>query len=362
MPSFIPGLELNRQFFSSVVKPILDTNYPELKYSAARIGFGSDVLGFDTKRSTDHDWGFRIELFLEDDDYLELKDEISECLSKELPSEFLGYSTHFGEPDKNGVRVIGAITEGSVKHRIEFHTISSFFKSFLGIQPNSQISELDWLSFPEQRLLAIASGAIFHDDLNRLSEIRQKYSYYPNEIWLYLLSKQWEIIAEEMPFPGRAAELEDELGLQILVTNQIAKLMKLCFLLEKRYAPYSKWFGTAFSKLNCGPILLPIFREVLTEKDWAKKQKLLVKAYSIGATMHNQLKITDSVEIKITPFFDRPYLIINAMDFAEAIRAKITLDTLINFDPKIGSINQISNETFILDDISLIRKFYNSLN
>lgn len=361
MPSFIPGIELNRQFFSSVVKPILDKNYPELKYSAARIGYGSDVLGFDTERSTDHDWGFRIELFLEDNDYMELKDEISECLSNELPPEFLGYSTHFGEPDEKGVRVISTLTEGSVNHRIEFYTMSSFFESFLGIQPNSQISELNWLSFPEQRLLAITCGAVYHDDFKRLSEIRQKFSYYPNEIWLYLMSKQWEIIAEEMPFPGRAAELEDELGLQLLIANQIAKLMKLCFLMEKRYTPYSKWFGTAFSKLNCSSSLLPIFREALAEKDWDKKQKLLVKAYNITAKLHNQLKITDSIEIKITPFFDRPYLIINAIDFADALRAKITSDNLLNIEPKIGSINQISNETFVLDDISLIRKIYNSL-
>ncbi|HUT80654.1 MAG TPA: DUF4037 domain-containing protein [Candidatus Bathyarchaeia archaeon] len=361
MPSFIPGLELNRIFFSSIIKPILNRNYPKLNYSAARIGFGSDVLGFDTVRSMDHDWGLRLELFLEEKDYLELKDEILYCFSNELPHEFHGYSTCFGEPDEKGVRVNEFHTKGLVNHRIEIHTIDSFFQKFLGLQPYSDLSVFDWLSFPEQRLLAITSGAVYYDGLMKLSEIREKFSYYPNEIWLYLMMKQWSIIAEEMAFPGRAAELKDELGLQILVTNQIAKLMKLCFLMEKRYAPYSKWLGTAFSKLNCSTKLSPIFRKALVEKEWSKKQEFLVKAYTFVATIHNDLQITDSIEIKITPFHDRPYLIINAVDFIEAIRAKITSETLLNIKPEIGSINQISNETFILDDISLIRKIFRSV-
>ncbi|MHA1654890.1 MAG: hypothetical protein ACTSWT_00045 [Candidatus Heimdallarchaeota archaeon] len=69
MSEFIPGLELNRRFYNEIVKPILKKNYPNLSYSVARIGFGSDVLGFDTERSTDHDWGPRLELFLEKKEY-----------------------------------------------------------------------------------------------------------------------------------------------------------------------------------------------------------------------------------------------------------------------------------------------------
>ena len=360
MPTFIPGLELNRQFFSSIVKPILDRNFPDLKYSIARIGFGSDVLGYDNKRSTDHDWGLRLELFLEESDYKNLKDEISNYFSKELSYEFLGYSTHFGETNEKGVRVTEAKTKGLIKHRIEFHTIKSFFRDFLGIDPFSELSVFDWLSFPEQRLLAVTSGEVYHDGLMQLTLLREKFSYYPNEIWLYLMMRQWELIAEEIAFPGRAAELEDELGLQLLVANQIKKLMKLCFMLEKKYPPYSKWFGTAFNKLNCSSQLLPIFRSTLNEIKWIKKQELLIKAYSIVASLHNNLKITEQIEIKVMPFFDRPYLIINARDFANAIRSKIASCTVLKIGSKIGSINQITNETFILDEISLIEAIYDS--
>ncbi|HUU78221.1 MAG TPA: DUF4037 domain-containing protein [candidate division Zixibacteria bacterium] len=360
MPSFIPGLELNRQFYFSHVKPILEKHYPKLKYSVARIGFGSDVLGFDTERSTDHDWGPRLELFLSENDFKKLKDEISNYFSKELPSKFLGYSTHFGEPDEKGVRVVEQITEGYVNHRIEIQTLDSFFNKILGINPNSELSELDWLSLPEQRLLSVTKGEVYHDGLMKLIEIRKKFSYYPEDIWYYLLAKQWDIIAEEMPFLGRSAELGDELNLELLVINQIKKIMKLCFLMEKSYAPYNKWFGIAFKNLNCSQQLTPIFKKIIWERDWDKKQEFLIEVYFNIATLHNKLKITNPIDIKIAPFHNRPYLIINTVDFANNIRTKIKSKILLDENFKIGSINQISNETFILDDLKLIKRFFSS--
>ena len=52
MPEFLPGLELSRAFYEEVVRGIVG-NVP---HSAALLGYGSDVLGFDTERSTDHGW------------------------------------------------------------------------------------------------------------------------------------------------------------------------------------------------------------------------------------------------------------------------------------------------------------------
>ena len=68
MPDFLPGLELNRIFYIEAVKPILDREFPALQYSAALIGGGSEVLGFDTEMSSDHHWGPRVMLFFADED------------------------------------------------------------------------------------------------------------------------------------------------------------------------------------------------------------------------------------------------------------------------------------------------------
>ena len=37
---------------------------------------------------------------------------------------------------------------------------------------------------------------------------------------------------------------------RIVTARMAEKLMRLCFLIERRYAPYSKWFGAAFSRLT----------------------------------------------------------------------------------------------------------------
>ncbi|MFJ9541433.1 hypothetical protein ACIRPX_29800 [Streptomyces sp. NPDC101225] len=60
----LPGLELAQPFCLQVVAPVLDTALRGMPYSAAPIGCGSEVQGFDTVRSTDHAWGPRVQVSL----------------------------------------------------------------------------------------------------------------------------------------------------------------------------------------------------------------------------------------------------------------------------------------------------------
>jgi hypothetical protein len=359
MTQFISGIELNKHFYFHAVKPLLDKYFPKLKYSTARLGSGSDVLGFDTARSTDHDWGPRLELFLSEEDFDVLKDEISNKLSEELPKEFMGYPTNYRIAD-DGVKIIDPIKDGNIDHNIEFYTVKSFFQKRLGKDPFKAISDIDWLTFPEQQLLSVTSGAVYYDGLKDLKIAREKFSYYPENVWLYLLKQQWFILGEESPFPGRAAEINDEIGAHILAINQVSKLMKLCFLIEKQYAPYSKWFFSAFRKLNSADTLLPLIKKIITAKEWLEKEKYLTKAYTIVAQMHNDLKITEPIDINVMTFHNRPYLIINWDDFIQKIDEKIP-DTSPLKKFKLGSIDQITKETYILCYRDLIESIYSQL-
>src|SRR5437667_257304 len=60
MTDFIPGLELAGRFYDEAVRPILDRDFPGIAHSAALIGPGSEVLGFDTPMSRDHHWAPRV--------------------------------------------------------------------------------------------------------------------------------------------------------------------------------------------------------------------------------------------------------------------------------------------------------------
>jgi hypothetical protein len=53
---FTPGTELSGAFYRDAVRPLLGGR----PHAAALLGWGSEVLGLDTPRSTDHGWGPRL--------------------------------------------------------------------------------------------------------------------------------------------------------------------------------------------------------------------------------------------------------------------------------------------------------------
>ncbi len=356
IPEFIAGLKLSELFYSEAVSPILASNFPTVRYSASLLGSGSEVLGFDTIQSTDHHWGPRLQVFLSDDDSATYAKRIDKALSEQLPRQFRGYSTNFGPPDQIGVRLPRDIELGPVSHLVEITTIQSFFGSFLGIDPDDELQVIDWLTIPEQKLLSVTGGRVFHDGLGRLNQVRQKFSYYPRDIWLYLLAAQWSLIAEEEAFIGRTGDVGDELGSRIIAARLVRALMKLCFLMERQYAPYGKWFGTAFGRLTCSKKLAPIFREVLRAESWQEREQYLSRAYSIVAEIQNALGITQPLDTKVSPFYNRPYQVVHSERFAYEIRKAINDQEVRKIRVSIGSIDQFVDCTDIMSEPQLYRR------
>lgn len=354
MTKFIKGKKLSELFFIEIVKPLLKKYYPNLKYSAGLLGHGSDVIDFDTPRSMDHDWGPRVLLFLSKEDFKKKK-QISEMFSKELPYTFRGFSTHFGAPDEKGVKVSEKIKSGKIRHRIEIFSIESFFKEYLNFDIKQDICVYDWLLFPEQKLLTITAGKVFYDKLG-LKKIIKKIRYFPKDVWYYLLVSQWTRISQEEHFMGRCGELNDEIGSKIIATRLVQSIMRLCFLMEKEYAPYSKWFGTAFAKLKSAKILTPIFHKIISSENWKEREKYLSKTYEIIANMHNELKITKQLSTNVTKFHDRPYLVIHGDIFAEEIKKQIKNKDIMNIKSNIGSVNQITNTVDLLENNELLQR------
>jgi hypothetical protein len=356
VPKFIPGLKLSRLFYRRIVQPILDREFPGLRYSAALIGWGSEVLGFDTTMSRDHHWGPRVLLFLSKQDYPGLHEQIDRVLANNLPYEFLGYSTNFSKPEPNGVRHPEQLTTGPVNHMIQIYTPSGFLRTRLGFDDSRTISVFDWLTFPQQRLLELTTGEVFHDGIGELEKIRRQFSYYPRDIWLYVLAAQWTRISQEEAFVGRTGDVDDELGSQIVAARIVRELMKLSFLLERQYAPYTKWFGSAFSKLRIAKSLKPLLIEVLSAKDWKLRENSLSKAYSIVVKKQNSLKITKALSVDTTNYFGRPYLVIHADEIAIAIRQAIRNPEVRKIRTWVGAIDQFTDSTDVISDTQLGRK------
>ena len=169
---------------------------------------------------------------------------VNEVLRNELPTKFRGYSTHFSKPNPldNGTRLAEEIESRPVEHLIEIETISGYWQRTGRIDPFHELTVTEWLTIPQQQLLEWTAGKVFHDDL-RLGDLRQKFAWYPQDVWLYLLASQWAHLAEIEAFVGRTWQVGDELGFHLLKTRVVDQIVRLCFLMEKRYVPYAKWLG-----------------------------------------------------------------------------------------------------------------------
>jgi hypothetical protein len=306
------------------------------------LGGGSDVLGFDDHRSPDHDWGPQVNLFFSTDDYETLGTDIYTLLSNKLPFTFRGFSTHFDDDYLMGYR-----SEYPIIHRARTHSVDSFFTYYLGFNPANGVTEIDWLRTPEQKLRTIRSGKIFHDGLSILHEIKSKLSWYPDDFWCYLMACQWGRIDQEEPFVARCGDVGDELGSRVVAARQVKEIMHLCFYMEKEFAPYTKWFGTAFSKLRCAQKLDPLLKQIFLQEDWKDREKILSDVYLILAEMHNELSITEYIEPEITWFHDRPYLVPHSERFYRALIAKVQSPLLKSLERPIGSVNQFTDSTDI---------------
>jgi hypothetical protein len=354
---FLPGLDLSEAFYEEAVEPFMDEHFPELVYSAVRIGHGSDVLGYDTAQSMDHDWGPKLQIFLNDSDYSSAKEGLDTKLRENLPYEIRGFPTNF-KINEDGSSVMSPIDSGPVNHRITIDTISGFFIGYLGFNPTEDFRIIDWLVLPQQILLSIAKGRVFHDGLEKMNPIVEKLEYYPHDLWLYLLSNQWERIAQEVAFMGRCGQVGDELGSRIIATRQISDIMNLCFLMERQYAPYIKWFGTAFSKLKSAKILTPLFNKIMNASTWQERQDFLTGVYRYVAKLHNELRITESLATEVSQFHDRPFMIIHADKFADAIHAKIEDNEVKQLPNYLGAIDQYVDSTEVLSYTEKFRRFW----
>jgi hypothetical protein len=346
------GLELCRDFHAEAVRPLLAESYPGLRYAAGRIGPGSDVLGFDTQRSVDHDWGPRLDLFLTLEDVARHGEAISAMLSRRLPKQFRGWPTNF-EPRHARIRVM-VMTDGPVAHRVMVTDVGGWCDALLGFDARAGVSTADWLATPTQRLAEVTGGAVFHDDIGELTAIRQRLAWYPEDVWRYLLACQWMRIAEEEAFVGRTAEVGDELGSRLVTGRLVRDVMRLCLLLARRYPPYGKWLGSAFTGLPAARDIAGALETALTTTDASARQAALCTAYELTGGWQNRLGIAAPVDATRRMFHNRPFPVIGADRFAHALRERIE-DADVAALPPVGAIDQYVDNTALLVQPDLLR-------
>lgn len=340
------GIELSLRFYREVLRPLLDECLGDVPHSAALLGPGSEVLGYDTERSKDHDWGPRLLVFLTTGDAERHALRVDELLAERLPPTFLGHPTRF---------VVTADADGQARHRVVVVGLAQWLTDRLGFDPRAGVTAVDWLATPTQRLAEMTAGAVFHDGLRELDRVRDLLAWYPPDVWRYVLACQWTRIGQEEAFVGRCGEVGDRLGSAVVAARLVRDVIRLMLLMARRYPPYSKWLGTAFAGLPAAAGLGPTLAAVLASTDWRDRERHLCAAYETVATAHNTLGLTEPLEPTVRPFYDRPFRVIDAPRFARALRSTITDPTLRDLPP-IGAIDQLVDSTDGLGDLRLLRR------
>ena len=340
------GIELSGRFYREVVAPWLERTAPGLDHAAALIGYGSELLGFDDETSRDHNWGPRVHLFVSGEDFARhaqrLVDEFALAAPPSFAGEPIGWRSRPHPPSP------GPAAVGDLRHGLEIHTLGATLDRILGIRSVDGLLPAQWLGFAEQRLLAFTGGAVFHDGNGRLSAARSTLAYFPDDVWRYKIASQWQRIGNEQAFVGRAGQVRDDLGSRVVAARLVRDVMRMSFLLERRYAPYAKWFGSGFARLAIAQDLTPHLDRALSADGWRERGAALAAAYLLLARRQQADGLLGETEPVIGPYFDRPFTTINAEALAAAVQGQIRDPRLRELQP-VGSIDQITDSTPVLE-------------
>jgi hypothetical protein len=332
--SFTPARVLTEAFHAEVIRPLLGAT----PYAAGLLGWGSDVLGYDTERSTDHGWGPRLSIFVDADQVGRTK----AAIDGGLPQTFGGHPLRFGWDTQEPV------------HHICVSTLGDWLTGQLGVDASQGMTTRDWLVVPQQQLLGVVAGQVYADD-GRLGPVRTDLSWYPDDVWLWLLACQWRRIDQEEPFVQRTAEVGDDLGSAVVTARLVRDLMRLSLLMARAYTPYTKWLGTAFAALDHDDGLDQALRRAVTAQDLPGREQALTEAYGLVAGRHNALRITEAVEPTVRQFHDRPGMVLGAGRFAEACLREVR-DPLLAGLEQFGAVDQFADNTDVLSNPAVCRR------
>ena len=286
------------------------------------IGDGSDVLGYDDTVWPDHDFGPRVQIVLPPD---VAPAPVVAALAT-LPERQHGLPVWFtSETAFNGWTTTPAVT-----------TAAALFTARLGFDPAAGVPLADWLLTPTQLLATVTAAPVFHDPAGLLTAGREAVTWYPEDVWRYVLAAGWLRVDQEAPFVGRTGGYGDELGSAILAARLVRDLIRLALLVARQWAPYSKWLGTAFARLPVAAVLAPELSAALAASHWREREQALGRAAGHLVAATNALGLAARVDPFPVAFHERDIRVPPAAGLVTALVAAITDPALRRLIERVG--------------------------
>ncbi|MBO4594253.1 MAG: DUF4037 domain-containing protein [Clostridia bacterium] len=235
------GLELSEKYYLEFGAKIIKDEFPEYEsvIAAGLTGSGSDCYGYDDEISTDHDFEPGFILFLPDESVIDSKTEFRlERAYAKLPKEFMGFK-------RSLVSAVGGSRYG-VKR------IADFFTEKVG-DPDGELSIDAWLKIPSFYFAEATNGKIFRDDLGKITAIRNKLLYMPEDITLKKLAGNLILMAQAGQYNYyRCIKHGEYQASQLSAVEFVNATLKTVYLLNGKHMPFYKWAFRGLKELSFG--------------------------------------------------------------------------------------------------------------
>lgn len=265
----VSGLKLARAFWTQMGKPMIAAKYPQYagRIAAGLVGHGSECYGFDDAYSQDHDFGPRFCLWLTDEDYAAIGEQLEvdyEALPRKFSVDAQGRVTFEAHARSDASGAFPSAGAGSpvtpraqdANRRDGVFRIGDFFESITGYRTApAQTAPHEWLMLAESTLAAATNGEVFADPTGQFSKTRQGFKDMPDDVRLALISKRLGMIAQAGQYNLlRSLKRGDGAAAWLSIHEFVQATASLVFLVNVPmvvgYMPYYKWQFAALRKLS----------------------------------------------------------------------------------------------------------------
>lgn len=265
----VSGLKLARAFWTQLGKPMIAAKYPQYagRIAAGLVGHGSECYGFDDAYSQDHDFGPRFCLWLTDEDYAAIGEQLEadyEALPRKFSVDAQGHVTFEAHARSDASGAFPSAGAGSpvtpraqgANRRDGVFRIGDFFESITGYRTApAQTAPHEWLMLAESTLAAATNGEVFADPTGLFSKTRQGFKNMPDDVRLALISKRLGMIAQAGQYNlPRSLKRGDGAAAWLSIHEFVQATASLVFLVNVPmvvgYMPYYKWQFAALRKLS----------------------------------------------------------------------------------------------------------------
>ena len=265
----VSGLKLARAFWTQMGKPMIAAKYPQYagRIAAGLVGHGSECYGFDDTYSQDHDFGPRFCLWLTDEDYAAIGEQLEadyEALPRKFSVDAQGRVTFEAHARSDASGTFPSAGAGSpvtpraqgANRRDGVFRIGDFFESITGYRTApAQTAPHEWLMLQESTLAAATNGEVFADPTGLFSKTRQGFKNMPDDVRLALISKRLGMIAQAGQYNlPRSLKRGDGAAAWLSIHEFVQATASLVFLVNVPmvvgYMPYYKWQFAALRKLS----------------------------------------------------------------------------------------------------------------